>query len=319
MNTRSFPSFATGLLPSIVPSLSATPASKKRGAEDSASSSASSNESHTDISKNLVPWVPNKCRAVAGPQQKEIDRERSTRRRLEERLTLLERQRNSMSIENGRLRALDVARRRDLGELSRLLDYQNNVNSKETERQELLIALREAQQKISSMEESLEQWEGLVEVCNSTIAELNGSMQQVVVEKEEVIAQFCNLKQCSDVIAAEAKKIAADMDAQNKILHKMRVQRDEARLEKDAFETEIQRLRRREKPLCTRNDSTPLCAVQSTLAAIDPDVNMEVDDNFSCTTSMESILGENHHPIMVIVTNQRSIRFCTSDSFFLST
>ncbi|THU81474.1 hypothetical protein K435DRAFT_873311 [Dendrothele bispora CBS 962.96] len=172
MNTRSFPSFETGLLPSIVPSLSATPASKKRGAEDSASSSASSNESHTDISKNLVPWVPNKCRAVAGPQQKEIDRERSTRRRLEERLTLLERQRNSMSIENGRLRALDVARRRDLGELSRLLDYQNNVNSKETERQELLIALRKAQQKISSMEESLEQWKGLVEVCNSTIAEL---------------------------------------------------------------------------------------------------------------------------------------------------
>ncbi|KAK7451662.1 hypothetical protein VKT23_012339 [Stygiomarasmius scandens] len=189
--------------------------------------------------------------------------ERLARKRLEEQLAFLQQQQISMIQENERLHALDISRRQDLDRLSRLLHNSQDNDSSSKIDQDKELALREAQEKIRLMEDNLEQWEVLVEVRNGTIKEQHANIQQLLLdkqnaisEKENVVAQSNSLKQCSDLIAEEAKKVAAAMDTQNTVLSELRAQKDQALQENVALETEVQQLRRRAKAPPTRNDAS---------------------------------------------------------------
>ncbi|KAK7030931.1 hypothetical protein VNI00_013877 [Paramarasmius palmivorus] len=225
------------------------PTQRKRTADTTAEGSSKSNTSvdRSDHDPTAGPtlgksqaWIPQKIRAIAGPNQVELDEERAARKVLQQQVT--------------ELRSLLA----NAQEASAAHGSENALLQRTISEMQISAANRE--QELLRNQEDLEQLEVTAAILTRDKELLSEQIHRALEEKTNAVrfamhSRGFNLEQAARQEQA-LSSLQQEKESQNALINSLRTERDDALREKAEYETEIQSIRNAAPAVASPNPST---------------------------------------------------------------
>ncbi|KAK7029031.1 hypothetical protein VNI00_014741 [Paramarasmius palmivorus] len=194
--------------------------------------------------KRVSSWVPEKVRAIAGPNQVLLDEEREAKLALQQRVKELERQRRLQSTtaqDNERLQRL-------LSEAQENL--RTNTERLESSALDMRTTIASREQELQQVQDEIEQLEVTAAILHRDKGILLDQVKLALAEKEEAVRQLRESHSAQrdgpsheDELASLRQDKETEKERLEALIAQLRAERDVFRREKMECETEIQTLR----------------------------------------------------------------------------